>query len=259
MKNISEHLRRGSASHKGQNGKVLVIAGSKDFTGAPALSAEAALRAGCDLVKVLTSQEIKDVVSGYSENLIVEGYNGGYFTQEDVGRALEMSEWADSVVIGPGLSRPEKQAVKEFVERTDAPLIVDADAIEPAQDADIGQAVFTPHSGELKSILDEYGTEERFIEETGAVLVVKGETDKVYTKDGLEEIETGTSAMTVGGTGDVLTGIIASLVSQSVELGQAAALGVTINGESGKICTQEFGNGMLATDLIEKIPRVIKD
>lgn len=256
MEELLEKLGRESGSHKGENGRVGVIAGSRDFTGAPALSAKAALRTGCDLVKILTSEEIADVVAGYSENFIVEGHPGGYFGERAIDQALELDEWADVIVVGPGLSEPDEIALKEFLELVDSTLVVDADAISPAIDAGI-EAIYTPHRGELESILENYGSEEDFVRETDSVLTVKDETDRIYTGEEAYKVSAGTPAMTVGGTGDVLTGIIASLLSQGITGEDASRLGIWISGRSGEKAEKEFGNSLLATDIIEKIPEVI--
>lgn len=256
MVDLTEELEREAGSHKCENGKVGVIAGSKDFSGAPALSAKAALRTGCDLVKILTSEQVADIVAGYSENFIVEGYSGGCFNQKSVEKALKLDKWADVVVVGPGLSKPDGNALEEFMQKADSDLIIDAEAVDVASESGI-EGVYTPHKGELESILSVYGSERKFVEDTGSVLAVKGSVDKLYSGSGEQRLDVGTPAMTVGGTGDVLTGIIASLISQGLSGSQAAELGLSVNGKAGEKAEKEFGNGLLATDIIERIPDAI--
>jgi ADP-dependent NAD(P)H-hydrate dehydratase len=258
MRKLRDKLERESDSHKGENGKVVVIAGSRDFTGAPALSAKAALRSGCDLVKILTSEHVSDTVAGYSENFIVESYEGGYFGEAAVDKALKLDEWADVVVVGPGLSKVDRVALQEFLEIAESELVIDADAIAPAVQKGINW-IYTPHSGELEHIVESYGSEEDFVTDTGSILAVKGEKDIIYTGNDFFEISRGTSAMTVGGTGDVLTGIVSSFISQGLEPVEACKLGVWINGKAGELAAEDYGNGMLATDLIEKIPETTWD
>lgn len=259
MKEFVEKLDREKGSHKGENGRVGVVGGSKDYSGAPALNAHGALRSGCDLVKILTSRNVQDVVRSYSENFIVEGYDRAYFGEKAATRARNLSEWADSVVIGSGLSDPDEIALKDLVEVTDTPIVVDADAVNPLIDSDFSEAVFTPHEGEAEDIREEYGSVENFVSETGAVVVLKGEEDEIFTPAEKFENKTGHETMTVGGTGDVLAGVIASLISQGLETGEAARLGAWINGKAGKLAAEELGNGALATDIAEKIPEVLKD
>lgn len=248
-------LSRAVYSRKGENGKVAVIAGSKDYTGAPALSAKAALRTGSDLVKILVPEQIRGTVAGYSENFIVESYEADYFNDGALSQAFELAEWADAVVIGPGLGKPDKEAIKEFVSETRTPLVIDADAIEPAVEADISRAILTPHKQELKSVPDDIVDGETVVVRTGA-------EDKVFTKEEVYTGVLGSSAMTVGGTGDVLTGIIASLLSQrhcGFTFSEAARLGVWINGKVGEKAAEEYWIGALATDMVEEIPLVLRD
>jgi hydroxyethylthiazole kinase-like uncharacterized protein yjeF len=252
------NLNRKPDSHKGENGKVGIIGGSVDFSGAPALSAQAALRTGSDLVKVLTSESVKNVVSAYSENLIVDSYPSDYLGLSGVETALEKISWSGVAVIGPGLGSPDSEAVGEIVERTEVPLVIDADAIEPALNFDVSNAVLTPHRGETELIEDEYGSIEDFVEEKDDVVVLlKGAEDRIYSEDGVETVYKGHSGMTVGGTGDVLTGIVASLISQGMSKREAAVKAAEINGLAGEKAGEEFGNGLVATDLLDEISKFI--
>lgn len=259
MEDLLGKLSRSPETHKGQNGRVAVIGGSKDYTGAPALVSEAALRTGADLVNVMTSEAVRDIVAGYSENLIVSEYMTGYFTHGAVESALELADWADVVAIGPGLSQPEPEAVETFVNECEVPLVIDADAIEPALDADLENAVLTPHAGEATAIDRKYSSVSSFAEKKDAVVVVKGSEDTIYTPGEVHRNVTGHPAMTVGGTGDVLTGVIASLVSQGLSREEAARLGTWINGRAGENAAEKYGNGVVATDLVEEIGRLLAD
>ena len=257
MEELLEKLVREKDSHKGENGRVGVIAGSRDYTGAPALSAKAALRSGCDLVKILTSDSVREVVAGYSENFIVDSYPGDYFDESGLEKARELEEWSDALVIGPGLGEADPDAVKSFVSKTEKPVVIDADAIEPALEAEVSKAVFTPHTQEAGLIEEKFGSIKEFVERTGAVVVVKGSTDRIYTSEGVFENQTGHPAMTVGGTGDVLTGLIASLISQGLSLEEATRLGTWINGKAGEEAAEEYGNGALAADIMVHVPEII--
>lgn len=250
---------RKTDSHKGENGEVAVIAGSKKYTGAPALSAKAALRTGADLTRIVTSEESSKVVASYSPNFIVGEYSGDSLGMDGVEVVLESVQCSDVAVIGPGLGNPESEALKQVFERSSGPWVVDADAIEPAVESGVENAVFTPHEGELEYILEKYGSEKKFVEETGNVLVVKSKTDRIYTEEGTSENETGSPAMTVGGTGDVLAGVIASLVSQGLSREEAVRTGTYLNGRAGKVAENQYGNGALATDIIESIPEALND
>jgi NAD(P)H-hydrate epimerase len=251
-------LERREDSHKGENGKVAVIGGSKDFTGAPSLSAQAALRSGADLVKILVPESIKDVVAGYSENLIVEGYKQDYFGEASLNKAEEVFEWADVIVAGPGLGSPDQNALEKFLGKTEKPKVIDADAIPPGVTADVENAVFTPHSGEAEIMEESFGSIERFIEERKDLVVLeKGPEDRIYSESGAKRVSAGHPGMAVGGTGDVLTGIVAALIAQGFEKKEAAVKAAEVNGKAGERATERYGNGMLATDLLEEIPKVL--
>lgn len=252
---LVEELNRKKDSHKGENGKIGLIGGSKDYTGAPALSAKAALRTGSDLVKILTSEKIKDVVAGYSENFILEGYNGSYLNEKSMKKAKKLEKWSDVMVIGPGIGDIKQKPLKEFIESSEIPKVIDAEAIEIAVKANVSNAVLTPHEEEAEIIRKEYGSIKNFVEQRENIVVVeKSETDRIFTKGEVYENKTGHPTMTVGGTGDVLAGVIGSLMGQNMKKEEAARLGTWLNGKSGEKAAEKYGNGALATDIIEYIP-----
>ena len=253
MDELLEKLKRPSSSHKGENGKVLVVGGSEKYTGAPALAAQSALRAGADLVKVLTAEKARTIVQGFSENLIVESY-GEMFDQSSLEKAFELEKWADTTVVGPGLTRFDEEVLKDFAEKAED-LVIDAGAIEYLLET--SGNIFTPHSGEAKTMREKYGSEKAFAQETENTVLLKGKTDRIYSKDKVFENETGCAGMTVGGTGDVLAGIVTSFKSQGLDNEKATKLGAYVNGLAGEKAFEKYGNGLLATDLIEKIPEVL--
>jgi len=250
-------ISREKKSHKGENGKVAVIGGSKDYAGAPALSAQAALRAGCDLTKIITSEEVSQTVASYSENLIVSDYTSGYLGLSEVEEVMEAVAWSDVMVIGPGLGDADGEAISEILERTGKPKIIDADAIQIGIDSDVSNAVFTPHRGEKKTMEEIFGSVDEFVDQTGNVVLVKGSEDRIYSEEGLKKVSSGHPGMTVGGTGDVLAGIVASLISQGLGKREAAVRAAEINGKAGEKAAVKYGNGLVATDLLEEIPRVL--
>lgn len=254
MEQLLQKLERDPGSHKGDNGRVGIIGGSADYTGAPALSAMAALKTGCDLATILTSESSRDIVAGFSENFIVRSYEADYFGMGAVEKALELDEEVDSIVIGPGLGDPEPKAVREFLQECESPVVVDADALEHAPRSPIQNAVLTPHSGEFEKHVE--GSLEALLERDN-VVVRKGSTDTVYTGSGKTDIDAGHPTMTVGGTGDVLAGFIASLLAQGLDREEAAKLGAWINGKAGEKAAEKYGNGALATDMVEEVPVVL--
>lgn len=243
---------------KGGRGRVGVVGGSIEHAGPPALAGQAALRTGSDLVKIVTSEEVLAAVAGFSENLVVERYVGDHLTEGSVSKVGELGDWSDVIVIGPGLSEPDPEAVERIVDEASVPLVVDADAILPVlESGPFPEAIFTPDANEVDQITDSYGSLQAFSEETGAIVVSTGSTDEIVAGDESFANETGTPTMTVGGTGDTLAGVVASLVGQGLDRIDAARLGAWLLGKAGERADVNHGIGMTATDVVESIPEEI--
>jgi ADP-dependent NAD(P)H-hydrate dehydratase len=258
MSRLLETLPNQSEQADMQGGTVGVIAGSVEFTGQPVLTGLAALRTGSDHVRAFTPEEIYPIVASHSPNLLVGQYPGEGFTDAAVDRAVELGQWADALVVGPGLTRSDGSAVCETLTKVDGPMVVDAVAIEPALGNDLSNAVFTPDESEEESIVDEHGSLEEFSESTGAVVVATGDVDTIVADGERTTNETGTPALTVAGTGDTLAGIVASLLSQGLSREDAAELGAWLVGKAGELATIDHGNGLVATDVIGRIPDAIQ-
>jgi ADP-dependent NAD(P)H-hydrate dehydratase len=251
LSNVSE--RSGT-----DNGRVGLVAGSVDYPNQPALVGRAALRTGTNHVRAHVSEALYDVVAGHEPNLLVSPYAGERFEAAAVDRTVEIGEWADAMVIGPGLADADAAAITETIDRLDVPVVLDALAIEPALKADLSNAVLTPNDSEKRTITDEFDSIEHFTDETGAVITQTGGTDEIVADGERTVNETGTSALTVAGTGDTLAGITASLLGQGFDRAAAAELGAWVLGKSGELATAEYGPGVLATDVIDRIPRTIR-
>ncbi|ELY93947.1 carbohydrate kinase [Natrialba hulunbeirensis JCM 10989] len=258
MGRLQRTLSNISETSDTDNGRVAVVGGSIDYPNQPALVGRAALRTGTDHVRVLVPDPLYDPVAGSSPNLLVSPYDGDQFDQDAADDAVDSCEWADALVIGPGLVDADADAIRDVLERTDIPVVVDALAIEPALESDLSTAVLTPSGSEDDPIYEAYGSLEAFSEETGAVITLTGGVDEIVTAGERLENDTGTSALTVAGTGDTLAGITASLLGQEMERQEAAELGAWILGKSGELATAEYGPGVIATDVIECIPKTIR-
>ena len=254
IEDLLAELSTATDSEKGDNGRVGVLGGSIEYAGPPALAGLAALRTGTDVARVLTSEVALDVVAGFSPNLIANRFTDDILTADSVSKALTVAEWGDSLVVGPGLETPQPEAIQEVLGRIEVPTVVDATAIEPALGATFEDVVFTPDSAEVDRIEDEYGSVESFSEETGAVVISKGADDEIVAPDGRWRNDLGTPAMTVAGTGDVLAGIVGSLLGQELSPVDAARLGPWIAGRAGVLAAEERGTGIVATDVIDRIP-----
>ncbi|HKZ23271.1 MAG TPA: NAD(P)H-hydrate dehydratase [Thermoplasmata archaeon] len=260
-----------AGSHKGQNGRVLIVAGGP-FTGAPALAAYGALGIGADLVHIATPALAAPVVASYSPAFIVHPLVGHRLMREDLRQVLDLAGKADAVAIGPGLGDVEGtlEAIRDIVRQLTLPIVIDADAIR-AVAADpktfAGKpAVITPHSREFKVLTgkvlpdaaDERAEPVREASKAlGATILLKGPVDIVSDGARVKFNYTGNPGMTVGGTGDVLCGLVAGLIAKGMAPFDAARLGAFANGYAGDLAFKEKSYGLTATDVAENLGRVL--
>jgi hydroxyethylthiazole kinase-like uncharacterized protein yjeF len=255
---------RASDSHKGDHGEVLVVGGGP-YTGAPALSAQAALRAGADLVRVACPAAVAREVQAYEESLIVRELAGDHLGPESVDRLADLAADHDAVVLGPGLGDADetREAVAEFLGRFEGRAVVDADALSVVPEVETAATlVCTPHQGELRAMggpaADDWRERadavEGFAAELGQVLLVKGAHDVVSDGETTRVNRTGNPGMTVGGTGDVLAGVTGALACRHPPV-DAAAIGAYVTGTAGDLAVEnQDGYGLLATDLLGHLP-----
>jgi NAD(P)H-hydrate epimerase len=265
---------RSPTAHKGDAGEVLVVGGGP-YTGAPALAAQAAMRAGADLVRVACPRSVAREVQSFEAGLIVEPFDADHLTTAQIPGLLDRAAAHDVAVVGPGLGAAEAtdEAVREFLGAYDGRTVVDADALRVvSEDAD-ATLVCTPHAGEARamgaSILSDADRETReretaaLAERYGATVILKGRHD-VVTTDSTAEGEgpstrisrTGTAAMTVGGTGDVLAGVTGALLAVE-EPFPAACAAVYANGVAGERAAAGRDRGLVATDLLAELPAAL--
>ncbi len=264
---IQPFLTRPASIHKGDAGRVLVIGGGA-YTGAPALAALAALRAGADIVTIAAPKSVSDIIASFSPNLIVRSLSGNRLVLEDVPLILELIKKHDVVVMGMGLGTEGAtlEAIKIIVPMCEK-AVIDADALIPevvlTGHKDI---IVTPHAGEMKRLSGADVPEDEkkklafvrnFAKDNKITVLLKGKMDII--SDGMEfrANRTGNAGMTVGGTGDVLAGLTGALFAKH-DAFPAACAAAFINGAAGDFAFEEFGYGLLATDVIDRIPRVMK-
>jgi hydroxyethylthiazole kinase-like uncharacterized protein yjeF len=267
---------RAAGAHKGDFGRLLVIGGSEVFSGAPALVSLAALRTGVDIVYLAAPKKTASAVSSMSADLITLKLKGEHLSAGNVNALLTYLEKVDAVVMGPGLGMHAE--TQEFVkmcvsaiESAGKPLLLDADGLKSFAEFKRPlkvPLVLTPHAGEyailsgirLHEILEEGEREvQKTAEELNAVILLKGKVDLVCDGKRVKLNFTGNPGMTVGGTGDVLSGVVGALLAQKAEPFEAAVAGAFVNGAAGDFVADEKGYHMLATDLLEWIPRVLDD
>ncbi len=264
------------SSHKGENGRVLVVGGGP-FFGAPVLSGLAALRTGADLVYIASPKQSAGIISGYSPNFIVYPLvNNDKLTKDDVLDIIKNTERADSVVVGPGLGTAQEtmQAIPMVVSeilRMGRSLVLDADGLKAMTNYhDIlkhSPTVITPHCGEFemftgKGLPDDVDKRKEIVTSWAKALditiVLKGPVDIISDGKSTKLNIVHNEAMTVVGPGDVLAGVIGALLSKKATPFNAARIAAFLNGEAGNYAFSTKSYGLLATDVIEEIPSVLK-
>ena len=262
-------------SHKGDNGIVLVIGGGP-YIGAPALCGIAALRTGVDLVYIATPKRSWKSVAAFSPNFIVKDLHDDMLTKNDIPTIEELLHKCTAVVLGPGLGTAQEteEAIIPLIKRIIAerkPLVIDADAIKPVgqnlQCIQDSTTVITPHVGEFKKLTGitlsqdidtRINAVKNWAKKIGITIFLKGYIDVLSDGTNLKQNKVHNEAMTVGGTGDVLAGIIGALLSKGVKPFNAVRIAAFLNGEAGNEAFQKKSYGLIATDIIDEIPAVLK-
>ena len=265
---------RDKNAHKGNFGKLLLLCGSRGYTGAAALAAMGALRSGAGLVYLAVPESIYAIEAVKLTEPVVLPMpdQDGKLSADAMDVVQRMLSSMDAVLIGPGLGQSEGAlavlagVLGEFC----GPVVVDADGINLlAGHMDIVRerrypTILTPHDGEFARICpDTYGETTdisvKFARENGCVLLRKGHGTLITDGESVFRNPTGNPGMAVGGSGDVLSGIIVSLLGQGIDPVQAAACGAWLHGAAGDRCAQSLGQyGMLPTDMLEVLPRLMK-
>ncbi len=257
---------RASDSHKGDNGKVLVIGGSREYHGAPIYASLAASYLS-DLVYVASPKKSATVIKSYSPDLIVFPTEKKHFVLEDVELFKKLSEKADSILLGVGIGRDEEtiETVIEFLKSVSCKkIIIDADGLYAIKGhLDIlnkNDVCITPHHYEYRNVFDEPLTEDNILlnsEKYNLTIVSKGEID--FISDGKKVIKnfTGNAGMTTGGTGDILAGLITAFSTKGPIL-QAACAGTFLNGIAGEITAEEIGMNFRGSDMLQRLPKALK-
>jgi NAD(P)H-hydrate epimerase len=264
--------------HKGDFGKILIIGGSKNYSGAPAYASLTGINFGIDLVITYVPEIIANVLRGFSPNMIVRSNKGNWLNVESLEGLTELIKWADSILIGPGLGI-EKETEKLLVEllqklkQYKKQLVLDADALKLVKDhLELMKGmpiILTPHEGELKIMMDVdlppyYDISERsklisnLAKNWGITLLVKGPYDYISNGDSIKINKTGCPEMSIGGTGDVLAGLCACFIATKNQPFQSACSAAFLNGLIGEYCKNIFGNRFTALDMVNNINNAIK-
>jgi hydroxyethylthiazole kinase-like uncharacterized protein yjeF len=281
-------------SHKGDYGHILIVAGSRGKTGAALMAAKACLRTGSGLVTIGVPESLVDVYqSRVTEEMMLPlpDHGNGMLSPGAADTILGfLSQRADVLAIGPGIgvSSGTQTIMKEIVQSSRSPMVIDADGLNSIKDKSLfskahAPVIITPHPGEMARLLggrqsrraelktrnaeiraniekDRINTALSFSKSTGTYLILKGVPTVTAEPEGRAFINsTGNPGMATAGAGDVLTGIVASFVGQGLSPQGAAVLGVYIHGLAGDIAAKDKGEqSLIATDLIEVLPEAFK-
>ena len=266
--------------HKGDFGKVCIIAGSAGFSGAAALAGKSALRSGSGLVRVAVPKSILPIVASIEPCYTTIGLDEdskGKISAKAIDTVLNAIEDNDVIAFGPGsgICAGAKTILENLLKIENLKLVIDADglnnlaALKNWPKITKANVIITPHPGEMKKLwsglLRKPMPQERetaafdFVKESGVVLVLKGYQTIVADREKFYINTTGNPGMATAGTGDVLTGIITSLCGQKLENFAAAQLGVYVHGLAGDFAAKDKGQvSLIATDLIDYLPHAFK-
>ncbi len=276
---------RDKDSRKYDYGLVIVIGGSKIYTGAPVISAMAALRSGVDVAQIIAPQRVANIGASFNVSLTTFPLPGDYLSPEHLSDLVSLTRSGEdasrgriAIVIGGGVGRSEntKKTVREYIKKTSVPMVIDADAIHAFEDkkefihnylTERDNIIFTPHLYEfyiltgvdIRNFSDDEKSEvvKSAAKKISSTILLKGGTDYISDGDVVEENRKSVPYLTSGGTGDVLAGVAGALLARkkpTIDVAKAAAF---INTAAGELASKEKGESLTATDVIDKIYKVI--
>jgi len=278
LKNI--YKKRPLDAKKYDYGLLLIIGGSEFYSGAPALSALAAFKAGVDMVRVIAPKRAADIIASFGPDIAAYPLEGARLINKHLSVLISMAESAKasvrgktSAVIGGGIGRSKgtQNVILEFLSKINIPVVIDADGIHALgknPKAVSGKpSLITPHSYEFfvltgKKVINLSDKEKIKIVRAEAArlkttILLKGKIDIISDGKEIALAKGGSPLMTVGGTGDVLAGICGALMSRGIPPFEAAQAGALINNLAGELAGKKMGESMMATDLIEVIPEIL--
>ncbi|MCK4730401.1 MAG: NAD(P)H-hydrate dehydratase [Candidatus Aenigmarchaeota archaeon] len=266
------YRKRENDVHKYDFGSVLVIGGSEIYSGSPAFNALAAIRSGTDLAEIAAPERSANIVAGFSPDLITHQLKGKFLKKEHLKQIHEISKNKTAVVIGGGLGREKDtlKAIRQFLSETKLPCVIDADAIHAITEGENllreKKFIITPHAyeffiltgEEVSGMLKEREKQvKKFAENLGTTILLKGYVDIISDGTQVYLNKTGSPYMTKGGTGDVLAGVTGALLAKGVGCFEAACCAAHLNGKAGELAGRNFGDSMLASDLLDELSREV--
>ncbi len=259
-------------AHKRDNGTVCVVGGSRLYHGAPFLCATGAMRSGVDLVFIAVPATIATAVRSLSPDFIVVPLPDSKLTRGNVSKLMSWVQRVDVFAVGPGLGPQKPESLVQALNQMKGDgrgLVVDADALRPQILPSLrkANAVVTPHAGEFERLFGERLPDDldgriaavtEHARKVGVTVLLKGPTDVISDGERTATNDTHSPAMTVGGTGDVLTGITAGLMAKKVPPFEAACAAAFVNGAAGNEAAKQLGLHITASDVANNVANVMK-
>ncbi|MFW9987645.1 MAG: NAD(P)H-hydrate dehydratase, partial [Candidatus Odinarchaeota archaeon] len=276
---LSTLKKRRRDTHKGEFGKVLIIGGSKNYSGAPAYASLAGINFGIDLVITYVPEIIANALRNYSPNMIVRSNKGYWLKKSALEDLTELIKWADSILIGPGLGLEQETEellveLLKILKELKKSFILDADALKLIKNhlnlIKSLPVILTPHEGELKIMTGlELPPYDNMVERSKIILdlakkldltlLLKGPYDYISNGKQIKINRTGCPEMSVGGTGDILAGLCACFNAIKNSSFQSACSAVFLNGYIGEYCKTNIGNHFTAMDMVNNINKAINN
>ncbi|MCL4396798.1 NAD(P)H-hydrate dehydratase [Candidatus Parvarchaeota archaeon] len=263
------YKKRDNWSHKGNFGKVLIVGGSDEYTGSPAIVALSALRAGIDLTKIIAPKRAADICAGFSPEIITKTVNNTELDSSSFHMIKEESEKYNVMVIGNGMKTGYEQTVlvNRILKEIDMKIVLDADAIKVADANQLAKnMVITPNSNEFKILFKEEPSKdvEKRIKQVyekarqfNTTILLKGHVDIISNGENTFINKVNSVYMTKGGTGDSLAGITSAMLCQNNDLVEAAAAAAFINGYTGRTVAKKEREAFSVMHLIDNIGNTI--
>src|SRR3989344_7096244 len=280
LNQIKKLMERKKASHKGENGYALIIGGSEEYAGAVTLAGLAALRTCCDVVTIAAPEKVAWTINRFSPDLITYKIKGSAFSIKNAKEMVKYADKFDAVLIGNGITKKAGKFCQYFLRKSHKLKVIDADALKSMAFKEVHNSILTPHESELETMLinsnkeflipklKEANAREkaeilqgnlRYFLQNDNVLLVKGSTDIIISRNKISFNRTGNQGMTKGGTGDVLAGLAVGFLAKSQDLFKSAAAAAYINGLVGDLLfKKKRGYSFIASDLIDDLGKIQK-
>ena len=278
---IHKLMDRKKTSHKGENGYALVVGGSEDYVTAPAIAALAALRAGCDLAAVAAPEKVAWTINMISLDLVTHKLPGETLNIKNAKDAVKLADRYDAVLLGNGSTRDSDVFNQMFVRKSMRLKVVDADALKTLSFKDFTNSLLTPHWAELELMLINSGKEFliqklraanikeqaeilqgnlRYFLHNNNVILIKGATDIIISRNKIAFNRTGNQGMTKAGTGDCLAGLCVGFLAKTQDLFKSAVAAAYINGFIGDVLLKKHeGYSFIASDLLKDLGELQKE